>query len=386
MIGVYKTTSFTYLGFPSVEVEGSCFHMQDLHEMIGRAGYMTTFVFRQDSEACRVYGQVVTGTLANDYHKVRYLDGLNPVEPPELSVLRIDASDRLLSVDQKKLLKYRGVALGDLAMISFLPCSRPVERHSSGEKVIPNVVHIEADLSEVDESKLIISYLVSKNNTNYQLIQFEKEKLVGTMLGLYGSIDKRIANHFGFDAASLQSNVNVALAQIRAKLKHHGLTGAEEKVRGELLEIKRTEAFIAMASELAKADLDNTVTDKIQQTLRDLFQAAIEFEPEVLLPIKRQVFWDLKSYVHIALGHIKEFQLGKHQSKTSLPYKSKDLSGLIQKVLDSIADEIELHFRTQSGSFRRSGKMSVFFNGDYFNLIIDDNGRLEQFHSVGEHR
>jgi hypothetical protein len=358
--------------------------MQDLHEMIGRASYMTSFMFHRDSDACRVYGKVVTGTLANDYHKVRYLEGLDTAEPPDLSVLRIDSPDRLLNVDQKKLLKYRGVALSDLAAISFLPYSRPVERYSSGEKAIPNVVHIEADLSQVDESKLIISFLVSKNNSDYQLIQFEKEELVGTMLGLYGSIDKRIANHFGFDAESLQSNVTVALAQIKAKLKHHGLTEAEEKVRRELLDIKRTEAFIAVASELAKADLSHTVIDEIQPTLRSLVQAAIEFEPEVLLPIKRQIFWNLNSYVHIALGHIKEFQMGKHQRKTALPYKSSDLSRLIQKVLDSISDEIELHFKTQRGSFRRSGKMSVFFNGDYFSLIIDGTGRLEQFHSLGE--
>jgi hypothetical protein len=387
VIGVYKITNLTYLGFPSVEVEGPSFHMHDLHEMVGRAGYMTSFVFRPDSKTYQAYGQVVTGTMFNGFHTVRYLDGLDtPAEPPDVSILCIDSPDRSLSVEQKKSLKYRGVPLADLMAISFLPYSRPVERHTSGEKLIPNVIHIKADFSDVDESKLIIGLLTSKNNSDYQLIQFEKEKLVGTILGLYGGIDKRIATHFGFDAKSLQSNVNVALAQIRAKSIHQGLTESEEKAKTELVGIKQTEAFIAVASELTKANLPNTVSDKTQEALRGLVQSALKFEPKVLLSIKRQIFWDLNSYVHIAMGHIKEFQLGKHQDNTPLPYKPEDLSGLIEKVLDSIADEIELHFKTGKGRFRRSGKMSAFFNGDYFNLIIDENGRLEQFHSVSERR
>ncbi len=385
MISNYKITDLTKIGFPSVEVEGPSFHMNDLHEMVGRKGYMTSFFFQAKSKAYRDYGPVITGTLFNSFHTVRYLEGIDtPTEQPDLSILRIDSPDQFLSIEQKKVLKYRGVLLSDLLRISYLAYSRPIERHESGEKKIPNVVYIQTDLSKIDESKLLVNYLVSKNNSGYELISFEKEQLVGTLLGLYGRIDRRVVEHFGFTVKDIQNNVNIGFARIKAKSKRHRLTKEEEKQKEDLDFIRKSNVFIAVATELQKANLPDVVSPSARDVLKSLMDSALKFDPRILLHRKKQIYWDLNSYLHITMRHIKEFQMGNFASKTPLPYKPKDLSSLIEKVLESIADEIELHFTTQGDPFRRRGGMSIFFNGDYFNLTIDSNGRLEQFHSVGK--
>lgn len=53
-----------------------------------------------------------------------------------------------------------------------------------------------------------------------------------------------------------------------------------------------------------------------------------------------------------------------------------------EKVLDSVREEIALHFATNSRQFVRSGRMAILFNGDYFILRIDPEGRLNQFYST----
>jgi len=385
MIGQYKITNLIDVGLPSIDVEGPCFHMHDLHEMVGRRGYMTSFFFKENSKAYETYGPVITGTLFNTFQTLHYLEGLdNPTELPNLSILRIDSPDQLLSTEQKKALKYKGVLLEDLLSISYLHYSRPVEIHESGEKKIPNVVYVEADLSDVDESKLLIGYLASKINSGYELIPFEKEELVGTLLGVYGQIDRRLLDHFGFTIEDLQTNVNIGFARIKAKARHRRLTEDEERQKSDLAFIKKARVIMAVAEELEKSNLSKALSPRTQDALKSLMESALKFEPGILLHKKKQIYWDLTSYLHITMRHIKEFQLGDFAVKTPLPYKPKDLGSLIEKVLMSIDDEIELHFKTENKPFNRKGAMSVFFNGDYFNLKIDTDGRLEQFHSLGK--
>lgn len=99
---------------------------------------------------------------------------------------------------------------------------------------------------------------------------------------------------------------------------------------------------------------------------------------------KKQVYWDLDSYIHIALRHLKDHQLGSFSSKTPFPYRSDDLKILIEKVLSRIKEEIRQYLMASPESdFTRHGKMAVFYNGDHYNLRINPEGRLTQFHMVG---
>ncbi len=109
------------------------------------------------------------------------------------------------------------------------------------------------------------------------------------------------------------------------------------------------------------------------------------FSPSTLLHGKNQVYWDIDSYIHIALRHIKDYQLGNYKNKTPLPYKAVDLESLINKVLYQVKAEIEHHLSKElNNDFSRHGEMGIFYNGDHYNLRINTEGRLTQFHSCGE--
>ena len=85
------------------------------------------------------------------------------------------------------------------------------------------------------------------------------------------------------------------------------------------------------------------------------------------------------------MRHIKEYQLGNFKEKTPFPYKASDLKRLIEKVLDCVQDEFEVHKSERPDSyFTRRGSMAVVFNGNHYNLTIDPRGRLDQFYTVSE--
>ena len=129
--------------------------------------------------------------------------------------------------------------------------------------------------------------------------------------------------------------------------------------------------------EIIKYKVNMTELKQKAEILKTLILELEKFEPHILLYGKKQIYWDIQSYLHIVLRHVKQLQIGTFKAKSSFPYKHKDLEVLIEQVLGRIADEIRNHFeKYPEREFRRGGKMSVLFNNDYYSINIDRNGRL----------
>jgi hypothetical protein len=285
-------------------------------------------------------------------------------------------------VQQRKALKYKGVAIKDLLTISYATFDRQPQHHVTGKKIVPNIVLVEADCSKIDAQKLLVSYLVMKHNSGTSLIDFEKEEFVGTMLGMRdNTIDSRILETFGFTVKSASENVNIQLASLNAKSTRNALNKEELLAKADYELVKRVAALSAVCAELDRAKLGNQALTLDVDAAKGILANAIKFRPSVLVHGKKQVFWDLESYLHIVMRHIETYQVGSFKGKTILPYELTDLKDLIESVLGSIREELALHFATNSGEFVRSGSMAVLFNGDYFILRVDPDGRLSQFYS-----
>ena len=84
------------------------------------------------------------------------------------------------------------------------------------------------------------------------------------------------------------------------------------------------------------------------------------------------------------MRHINDYQIGHFKEKTSFPYKAQDLEMLIEQVIGRVRDEYEEHTKTRpTSNFTRVGSMAVHFNGDYYHIRIEPDGRLTQFHPLG---
>ncbi len=381
----YKVIDYTDLGLPSIEVFGDRFHYQDLYELIGKNQFMTTFNLRRGSESFNEFGDSVLGVI---YYDRKSLDELaeSNISGREITIskIRVDSPHIELTKEKKGDLKYSGINVGDIESMSFLPYKREPETYETGVKKVPDVIEIEVDSDGVDVDVLNQNYLVSKHNSGTALIQYEREQLIGITLAFNnGRIDSRILNEFGFSEDDLSTNLNIWMSLYKVKERRNQLTDVDEKNYDEIRSILSLEKFTKVLKELGSAKMPRSWGDSETLILKNIFKSVEDFTPSILMHGKKQIYWDLDSYIHIALRHLKDQQLGSFVLKTPFPYKSNDLKILIEKVLGRIEEEIKQYLISSPESdFTRHGKMAVFYNGDHYNLRINPEGRLTQFHMV----
>lgn len=381
----YKIIDFRDLGLPSIEVVGVQFHYQDLYEMVGKNQFMTTFELRKDSASHGEYGDSVLGVIFYDRKGLDSLEGSfqTGVEITKHRI-RIDSPCRELTEEKRGDLKYRGVSVDDIESISFLPYIRETEKHETGEKKVPDIIEIEVDRSDIDADILNQNYLTSKHNSRTKLIRYEKEQLIGITLAFNnGSIDSRVLAEFGFTEEDLKTNLNIWMSLYKVKERRNQLTEVDNKNYAEVKNILSLERFNKVIKEFVSTGISDSLKDLDSFILKSIFSAVEDFSPSILMHGKSQVYWDIDSYIHIALRHLKDYQLGHFNRKTSFPYKAEDLKSLIEKVLQRIEAEIEEYLGSNpTGDFTRHGKMAVEYNRDHYHLRINRDGRLIQFHTV----
>lgn len=382
----YKIIDYSDLGFPIVEVYGERFHYQDLYEVVGKSQFMTTFELKIGSLSFQEYGGSVLGVVFYDIKTTSSLeDSIQGGNEVANEKVRIDSPCREISEEKKGDLKYEGIRTEDIASISFLPYKKQSEIYGTGEKKVPNIIEIEIDCGDIDPDVLNQNYLASKHNSGTKLVQFEKEQLVGITLAFNnGRIDSRVLKTFGFTEEDLKTNLEIWMSLYKVKERRSQMTDIDKKNHSEIKGVLTIGKFNKVARELAAAKLTGALKDAESETIKSIFEAVEAFSPSILMHGENQVYWDVDSYIHVALRHLKDYQVGGFKSKTPFSYKAKDLKSLIEKVLKRVEAEIAAHFSAApAGDFVRHGKMAIFYNGDHYHLRISAGGRLVQFHAVG---
>lgn len=177
----------------------------------------------------------------------------------------------------------------------------------------------------------------------------KKEDLVGTMLGMRNNtIDSRILETFGFTVKSASENVNIQLASLNAKAARNALTKEELEAKASYEFVKRVAALSAVCAEFDRARLGDRSLTLDSDAAKRILANAIGFNPSVILHGKSKSSGICNPTWHIVMRHIDAYQVGNFKRKTVLPYELTDLKDLIEKVLDSIREELALHFATNS--------------------------------------
>lgn len=385
MINQYEIIDYSAFGLPSVDVYGDQFNYMDLYELVGKNQFMTTFTLKFKSNSYTLYGHSVLGTIYYDKKSLEILENNSEIDESVIEKkIRIDCPPRNISEAKRMDLKYSGIDIVDINNISFLAYSQGIERYETGEKKIPNIINVEVDLDNIDPDKLNRYYLLQKHNSGTELIQFEKEQLIGILLAFNdGTIDSRILKTFGFTLQDIENNLNVWVQIYKVKERKKQLTEFDKKNYEECTTTLRIERMVTVLKELKQANIFNSSKSLDISIFKKIFDLMDDFSPSILMHGKKQVYWDFDSYIHIMIRHFQDFQIGDFKSKTPFPYKSSDLKSLIEKVIGKIQTEIKQYLLSNpSTDFKRVGKMAVVFHGDHYHLRINSEGKLIQFHSV----
>lgn len=145
---------------------------------------------------------------------------------------------------------------------------------------------------------------------------------------------------------------------------------------------KERVAFICRHLGIAVKHIDKLRTEN-EEAWRELMRLVYYFEDETLTlwGWKVHVYWDFERFIHIYLRHYKKFLI-EESSKgqgTGFQYTLKDVRRIITIVLDANKDAIESRLLEGKG-FHIQNDKGYYYNGNYYSVKIDPDGKLMQFH------
>lgn len=384
----YDIERSTFRSMTFFTIKGQELEYEDLFEIVGKHRYTPCFTLKPGSESFERFGECITGRIFYTKKELEKLESKYELGP--VKALKIEAAMLEITQIQSDELKYKGIQISDIESLTFCPWATAKEYHDTGETVVPNVITIpiHEDLSR-RYNGFVYHLLTGKLHDGVELLDFQKEKLVGIILGMENNqIDPRLLERLGMDPATVGGNENVRFHRHSAKARMQELSEREKADLASAKELLFLVRFNCLLKEIIAANPKSDEDTFFGKIIEDIKPALETFEPEVLLTAgKKQVYWDFASYVHIVFRHVKQFQVGGFKTKTPFPYKFEDLKLLLQKVLDTIDGEIERHFIERPGTpFSRHGRMAASFNGDYYCVDIEADGRIATIYMVGDQK
>jgi hypothetical protein len=191
--------------------------------------------------------------------------------------------------------------------------------------------------------------------------------------------------HFGFDAQQASTNTEISYYTLMTRKRREILTQAEQERLADISAFRWMQRASLLLQEIKRSGVASIAANESRPAILAIGESLREFEPHVFINGRTPIHWDLHGYLHIAMRHVKEMQIGQFKGKTPFPYRADDLKTLIDKVLGQIDGVIRAHYSKPPpvGNFGRHGKMAVYFNGDYYVVKIDPNGRLLTIYVCG---
>ncbi len=141
--------------------------------------------------------------------------------------------------------------------------------------------------------------------------------------------------------------------------------------------------------EILKTEIQNagtTIKKLIQHNyklLNSLIKGCCGYRPiELNISGRQSIYLDWKGFLHVFLRHVIEFQVGSNfLDKSKFLWTPDNVITVIKNVIESIDEEIQAYWVANPGKrVSRFGEKTVHFEGDYYTIQIEGNGRLSTFH------
>lgn len=166
-----------------------------------------------------------------------------------------------------------------------------------------------------------------------------------------------------------------------------GLLGEKEK---ELLsELKRRnlhERLGILKDELKKAGISfNLFRGKYKEQAMFFLKRIFTFQDKSFNILgKHPLYMDYRSFVHIYMRHVEDVNMGEQLAqKDKFQLYEKDVIYMIDHVMHELEEDYQ-QFREANPNikYRRTGNMAFYCLGDYYEVYVDKDGRLESFYKA----
>lgn len=370
------------------------FSVEEVFSMFGKYDKFISIDFHPNSESAKKFGKSIMGTLIynrrqrQDFNKLLESENI----PRTNGNVRIKPSPlcKLSDAQVNNLIK-TGFTSGDIFEINHTAIDYKDSYLDKNTKEIPGTINIKFDPTGFNH-ELMSLYILEKriSENNKPLIKAEWDELYALKI-LYkiSEISDIEWTEKIFEKKSRTIKDSIRYHVYNSKLlRGIALTKDESKDFAQLINHR-----YKLHAKLVDSEIKRSSNKKLQEFAKDnseliqeLKQNAFFFDTENLSPFgaKHPVFLDIERYLHIFIRHYKEFQIGDWiGSKTPFLYNFKDIKRLIKIVIEQLQPQIDSAIN-EGREFNIFDKKAYYFNGNYYVVHIDKNGRLLSFYQHNE--
>lgn len=364
------------------QAEKLLFSVEDMFRLVGQYDKYVVINFYRSSDAYTKYGDEVHCHLI-------YGRKLRNTLTEGIAVENYSRTDGKILIDtigkdasKVKQLKTEGFFASEIYSIStFNHDPNEVAYRKGGVKEIPNTITIpfESEQFSLPKMENLITSWKFEDGTkilDHELLRYYTNKLIIGEDVPAKMKEKYLVNENGIFKEQ-------ALVQMNSFALHHNLLDTAQK--GHLNTILKMRGDRRL--EILKKDLGIThrVFRKFKEDHSDEYRNArmmlLSFKDETLTDHVTQypIYWDEERFVHIYGRHYVDYFINFSTYKgTHFQYSYKDIRRLVCLVLKSLKDEIELAL-SSGKQYDKYGDQGYYFNGNYYTLRVDANGRLMTF-------
>lgn len=367
------------------------FSDEEIYAMFGQYDTNVTVEFKYKSESYQKFGSTIMGSFhyfLKERQELQNVINATDIPRTEKKIKFILSSLETSKEAHREDLERCGILCSDVEVVFSVNMQRTNRFAVEGKKEIPN--RIQLNISGMGTWQQL-------NRTNFGFIhsRFEKKSPIAPE-----EMDKYLGlrKHFGYDIENpdFKNLIYNKAGEVKNRVRFYELDARFRELIITETEVKELARYIIedidykdiiINEELKKAtEKINEVATRYNDEILNLKQICNRFSEKILLfGSNKLIYLDFERFVHIYVRHVAETQIGERfiddKNKTVFQYKFDDIIEVISSVLTSISGDIEEHFNENPNKeFRRMGTRGVYFDGHYYRVEIEPNGRLKTFH------
>ena len=362
------------------------FSVEELYYMYGQYDKFVGIEFHKFSDAAKKFGRNIGGIFIYGRKERESLEAAiaSGNVPRTNALVKLDAGSVYgLTDEQEKELAEVGFMSGDI--YETLATNSPLVNTytQKGKKEIPNTISIKFDPTGTDPLKMALYTFNLRLNNGGTLIESEWYEYCG--YSIYYSPELQEIDFIKekiFDAnGTLKKEARFYF--LIAKKVNSDITEDELNEFAALLKDRRLQRFEILKYELKKS---NITVEKLKadhpKIYTEIYKAALTFEDGILTYSKSPIpiYWNFKTYLHIYLRHCEELQPDGHfKDKTAFSYSPENIKRVLKIAVEKLQDKIDERL-LQGTDFRTYGERALYFNGNYYSMRIESNGRIDSFY------
>lgn len=371
------------------------FSLEEIFSMYGQYDKFVTVEFNHSSDEYQKFGIRLMGTFLFTLQEREELQAILNSENIPRTDKKIKFSpselEKNLTPDQKVDLDKDGILCSSIHTVYVTDLPRTNRFTERGKKEFQNIINIKApEFSGWDElNRVQLGFLHSRYSKGQSLAPREFIEYWSLRKHFNSSTDHEdyIANVIN---CGQEQRDEIRLEELRIKYNDLSITEDEIKESVKLVvgKIKWKNGIIEKEIQRSTERI-STVSENYETELEKLKEICRGFDEKVIAFGDKLIYLDFERFVHIYARHVAETQIGERfaDNKTVFQYKFEDIISLIKMVIEEINNDIQEHFKNSPEQpFRRLGNRSVYFDGHYYRVEIDPNGRLKDFHPYNDDR